>query len=161
MAPIHVFQDDDERRNYERSFRSDEERQEFEAKYGAPVRPFSEPENLPIDLWAKGGHGSTSWSRRGTCQNLRISLARIDELFLRGYWRVDAVLCRLLHLITSHVAICTVFSGKILSVLHRAPHSIHTPISPFSLGFKTNAYSAEIPWIHILGVYNGGLISLC
>jgi hypothetical protein len=48
-----------------------------------------------------------------------------------------------------------------LSVLRRAPHPIHTRISPFSLGFKANTYNAEIPWIHILGVYNGGLISLC
>lgn len=47
MAPIHVFQTDEERRIYERSFRNDEDRREFEEKYGAPVGPFSEPEDLP------------------------------------------------------------------------------------------------------------------
>jgi hypothetical protein len=44
---MHVFENDEERRDYERSFRLEEDRREFEAKYGAPVGPFSEPEDLP------------------------------------------------------------------------------------------------------------------
>jgi hypothetical protein len=47
MAPVHVFENDEERREYKRSFRTEEDRREFEAKYGTPVGPFSEPEDLP------------------------------------------------------------------------------------------------------------------
>jgi hypothetical protein len=47
MSPIHVFQTEEEHRNYEKSFRNKEDQQEFEEKFGVPLGPFSESEDVP------------------------------------------------------------------------------------------------------------------
>jgi hypothetical protein len=66
MPPIHTFQTDEERHNYENSFRNEEDRRKFEDKYGVPVGPFSETEDIPgiesTNQFAEKGKGR---ERRG------------------------------------------------------------------------------------------------
>jgi hypothetical protein len=66
-----------------------------------------------------------SWPQRGTCQNPSISFACIDELFLRGFWCVEAVLCWQVYANTSYLAICILFSRK-----NRLCASWSVPFSP-------------------------------
>jgi hypothetical protein len=46
MAPIHIFQTDQEHSTYVNLFRNDDEQRKFEEKYGSPEGLFSEPEDF-------------------------------------------------------------------------------------------------------------------